>query len=178
LILAAVIVIAAVWSALRNDNDSASSGGKQPQTVEGDAPGAGRQAPDFTLARLTGKGQVSLGEFRGQVVLVNFWASWCIPCRKEFPALRTAVDRHPEVAVIGITYRDIPSDARAFARDQHASWILLEGGDGDPVAKAYGIRAVPQLYVLDKDGKIVKRIFGGASESEIDAAIAQAKRTG
>jgi thiol-disulfide isomerase/thioredoxin len=175
LILGLAVVAAVAFAALRSD-DGGSSSSSGPKTVGGNAPGSGGEAPDFTLHRLRGPGKVTLSDHRGQVVLLNFWASWCGPCKEEFPTLRGIVADHPEVDVIGITYRDINSDARRFANDERATWTLLRGGDGDPVAKAYRIRAVPQLYALDARGRIVERMFGGASTEQIERAIAKAKR--
>lgn len=177
-ILAVVIVFAAVVSALRagDDSSSKSDGTKKVQTVESDAPGIGKPAPGFTVRRLTGPGSISLSDYRGRVVLVNFWASYCVPCRKEFPTFHELVADHPSLPVIGVTYRDITSDARDFARKYGATWLLACGGDGDPVAKSYGIRAIPQTFVIDAKGRITKRFFGGPSLEALDAAVAEAKR--
>jgi thiol-disulfide isomerase/thioredoxin len=176
LILGLAVVVAWAFAALWS-GDNSSSTTSESKTVGGDAPGSGGEAPDFTLRRLRGPGTVTLSEHRGQVGLLNFWASWCGPCKEEFPTLRGIVADHPEVEVIGITYRDINSDARRFANDERATWTLLRGGDGDPVAKEYRIRAVPQLYALDAQGRIVERMFGGASTEQIERAIAKAKRS-
>jgi thiol-disulfide isomerase/thioredoxin len=174
LILGLAVLAAIAVAAVRAGDDSSGTSTPARETVGGGAPGSGVEAPDFTLRRLRGPGTVTLSDHRGGVVLLNFWASWCAPCKEEFPTLRGIVADHPKVEVIGITYRDIDSDARRFAEEERATWTLLRGGDGDPVAKEYRIRAVPQLYVLDAEGRIVERIFGGASTEEIEDAIADA----
>ena len=62
--------------------------------------------------------------------------------------------------MVGITFRDIPSDSRAFARDHEANWILAQGGDHDTAARDYGIRAVPQTFFIDRRGMVVRRVVG------------------
>ena len=79
-------------------------------------------------------------------------------------------------ALIGITYNDIASDSRNFARKQRANFTLAKGGDGDPVARDYGIRAIPQLYFIGRDGVIRERMFGAPSAAAMNAAVAEISR--
>ena len=97
--------------------------GKHPPSVKRGAPGPGVVAPAFDVAALRGSGRVRLADYAGRPVVLTFWASWCISCRKEFPRLNALVRRHrgTDLAVVGITYRDIPSDSRAFAKDFKAN---------------------------------------------------------
>lgn len=187
-ILAVAIAVAAAISALTagDDSGSASSGsmadmpgmhtghGKQPPSVKQGAPGPGVVAPTFDLARLSDAGRVRLADYAGRPVVLTFWASWCISCRSEFPRLRSLVRAHrgDDLAVVGITYRDLASDARAFAKEFKANFTLAKGGGGDPVATDYGIRAIPQLYFIGRDGVIRQRMFGAPSAAAIDAAVA------
>jgi cytochrome c biogenesis protein CcmG/thiol:disulfide interchange protein DsbE len=192
-ILAVAIAVAAAVSALTASDDSgnaSSSGsmadmpgmhmgnGGRPASVKRGAPGPGVEAPPFDVARLRGPGRVRLAEYAGRPVVLTFWASWCITCRSEFPKLRTLVQDHrgDDLAVIGITYRDLAADSRAFARKFEANFTLAKGGDGDPVANAYGIRAVPQLYFIDRAGVIRQRLFGVASEDAMNAAVREISR--
>lgn len=193
-ILAVAIAVAAAIAALTAGDDTGSGsagdggmpagmhmapgthmhhGSKHPASVLRGAPGPGVTAPPFDVARLHGDGRVRLADYTGQPVVVTFWASWCISCRTEFPRLRALMRAHTDddLVVIGITYRDIPSDSRAFAKEFHADFTLAKGGDGDPVAKEYGIRAIPQLYFIDREGVIRERIFGAPSSAAMEAAV-------
>lgn len=128
--------------------------------VSGGPVAIGAAAPTFRLPGIDG-GCVALSEFRGRPVVVNFWASWCRPCRKEFPLLRRVLERHADddLVVIGIVFRDIPSDARSFADEFGASWPLALDDDADAAA-AYGVRPIPQTFFVDRDGVVVRRVFG------------------
>jgi peroxiredoxin len=75
------------------------------------------------------------------------------------------------LAVVGITYRDLDGDARAFAKDHDANWTLASGGAGDPVGRAYGVRAIPQTFFLDQDGTISARYFGAPPRAQFEAQI-------
>jgi cytochrome c biogenesis protein CcmG, thiol:disulfide interchange protein DsbE len=173
----AIIVALGIGAVVNSGDDSTPKDGRKPATVDPNATGSGKQAPAFDLAKLTGPGRVRLSDYKGRPLVLNFWASWCVPCREEFPRLKALVakpsSKREDLAVVGITYRDIPEDARSFAKDQGATWTLAKGGDGDPVARDYGIRAVPQLYFIDREGVIRKRLFGGPSSEQIDAAVAE-----
>lgn len=139
------------------------------------APGevaVGRPVPDFVLPGLAG-GAVRLSDLRGRPVVLNVWASWCNPCREEFPLLRTARRRHrrDRLAVVGVSFRDIAADARAFARSERADWPLARDPDG-VFAAAYGVNRVPQTFFVDADGILVSRAFGITSSSDLEAGIA------
>jgi cytochrome c biogenesis protein CcmG, thiol:disulfide interchange protein DsbE len=133
----------------------------------------GTKAPSFDLPRLRGSGRVKLADYLGKPLIVNFWASYCIPCRKEFPlfAQMQKQYRAQGLQIVGITYRDLPEDARRFAEQHHATWSLAPGGDGDPVGRAYGVRANPQTFFINRDGTIVSRFYGGAPTQTFDAQV-------
>jgi cytochrome c biogenesis protein CcmG/thiol:disulfide interchange protein DsbE len=135
------------------------------------APTGGTPAPAFALTTLHGA-HVSLGSLAGHPVLVNFWASWCNPCRHEFPLLAATLARHRAqgLEIVGFSYQDIVSDARAFASQQHASWILARDDDGS-VAAAYGVRAIPQTFFIRRDGTIASRLYGISSAGELERQL-------
>jgi cytochrome c biogenesis protein CcmG/thiol:disulfide interchange protein DsbE len=120
----------------------------------------GEPAPQFRLRGLDG-GCVDLADLRGHPVVINFWASWCFPCREEMPILRDAYAKYHDdgLEIVGIPYRDIDSDARAFAKQYGATWLL--GRDVDSAtADAYGVRPIPQSIFIRRDGTIASRLRG------------------
>jgi cytochrome c biogenesis protein CcmG/thiol:disulfide interchange protein DsbE len=134
-------------------------------------PAGGSAAPAFSLQTLSG-GQISLASLAGHPVLVNFWASWCHPCRQEFPLFKAALARHQAqgLEIVGISFQDIASDARAFIHDEHASWIFARDDDG-AVAAAYGVRPVPETFFVRRDGTIAGRLRGITSAHELDGDL-------
>ena len=132
----------------------------------------GREAPDFTLVGTDGE-TVRLADLRGRPVVVHFWASWCVPCREEFPLLRDAVDAHAgdDLAVVGIVYDDGPEAAAAFMEDHGGTWPALMD-PGMEVAAAYAVRAPPETYFIGRDGRVVARQIGQFSERSLDEKLA------
>jgi cytochrome c biogenesis protein CcmG, thiol:disulfide interchange protein DsbE len=116
-------------------------------------------APPFTLERLDRTGTVSLAALRGKVTVLNFWASWCGPCRNEVTELESMWLRYRSrgLVVVGVAFNDAKSDARAFAREYGLTYpIAIDAGSNrDRTARAYGITGVPQTFLLDRGGNIV-----------------------
>lgn len=123
------------------------------------------------LFRLPGTaGVVELSEFRGKVVYLDFWASWCLPCRKSFPWMNMLQARYKEKGfeVIGVTLDESPIDATAFLRKYPAAFTIAFDRRGK-VAEAYGLKVMPTSYIIDKQGFIVKTYQGINSASKRDA---------
>lgn len=117
----------------------------------------GSVAPGFATRDLDGA-RVSLRSFRGETVILNFWASWCVPCRKEFPLLAQA-DARQSVVVLGVVFNDSVANARRFMREHAATWPGLR--DDGQIAKAYGVGpGIPATIVIDADGRVVRRHIG------------------
>lgn len=133
------------------------------------ASGALPQAPDFDLPNLDGSGTTSLAALRGQVVVLNFWASWCGPCRKELPAIAAFAKAHPEIAVIGVDYQDDVESAKAFAAEHGATWPSVV--DDGPIGAAYKVPGLPATYLIDAQGQIVDRILGEVTEATLEAQV-------
>jgi len=116
----------------------------------------GEIAPDKSLPTLDEEGTGSLADYRGRWVLVNFWASWCEPCREEAPVLerfhRANADR--DVTVLGINLDDASDDARAFVDEFDLTYPQLRDGDGRERRQAYGMTGFPESFLVDPEGRI------------------------
>ena len=129
-----------------------------------------KPAPEFQLAGLGRAPELTRDTFKGQIVLVNFFASWCMPCRVEHPLLmRLAADK--EVPLYGIAYKDKPEDARHFL-DQLGDPYLAIGVDrSGRTAIDFGVYGVPETYLLDRDGHIRYRFVGPLSAEALEREI-------
>jgi cytochrome c biogenesis protein CcmG/thiol:disulfide interchange protein DsbE len=128
-----------------------------------------RPAPAFDLASLA-DGRLSSESLRGQVTVVNFFASWCAPCRVEHPVL-LRLARQEKIRVIGIAYKDRPEDSRRFLAELGDPY-LATGIDRDGrTGIDFGLYGVPETYVIDKAGHIRKRIVGPVSHTMLDREL-------
>ena len=130
------------------------------------------QAPDFTLERLDEEGELMLSSLRGQGVVLNVWASWCIPCKEEAPILEQVWrdNRDRGLVVVGLDAKDFRSDARRFARRFDLTFPLVYDGPGDTLA-AYGVTGFPETFVLDRQGRVVEAFVGGVNSDEDRARL-------
>jgi cytochrome c biogenesis protein CcmG/thiol:disulfide interchange protein DsbE len=128
-----------------------------------------RQAPDFELGLFTG-GTYRLYETlgSGKPALVNFWASWCAPCRDEAPMLEAAWKRNSSlVSFVGVDVQDTDEDAREFIR-QFGITYPNGAGNGGPISIAYGMRGVPETYFIATDGRILRKWNGPLTAAGLD----------
>ena len=130
----------------------------------------GDEAPPLTGVTLDG-GSMSLGALRGKPVVVNFWASWCVPCRAEFPVLKDAQAKHPGLTILGVVFDDDPAAARRFADTQGAEWPSVTDPDGS-LATAYTVLAPPQTYFIDRDGIVRSRQIGELTAEDFERQYA------
>jgi cytochrome c biogenesis protein CcmG/thiol:disulfide interchange protein DsbE len=169
-VLATVLVVTALLAfGLRRD----------PNAI--DAALIGRQAPNFSLRTLDGSETVSLEDFRGQVVVVNFWASWCDPCRDEHDALAAAWDRYRDrgVVIVGVLYNDTTSNGAAFFEELGGDWPLVD----DPKSRTaldFGVYGVPETFFIAPDGRVAHRHLGAVTypmlSDRISALLREARR--
>jgi cytochrome c biogenesis protein CcmG/thiol:disulfide interchange protein DsbE len=140
--------------------------------------GYGTPAPDFTLESLNGQ-KVSLSEFKGKAVLVNFWATWCGPCKIETPWLVELQNEYGSqgLQIVGVAMDDSGKDEIArFAKDMGMNYPVLLGKEA--VGEAYGgVPALPESFFIGRDGKIVDKIMGIEGKADIEAAIKKALNT-
>jgi len=135
----------------------------------------GKAAPAFNLSRLDGGGTLSLSSMRGQVVVLNFWASWCADCVVENGALRSAFQRYRDqgVQVVGVSFEDQSGTARGFAKRMSMRWPLVSD-PGTDTAIAYGVTGVPETFVIDPEGRIVAKTIGPVTYSVLSEQISRA----
>lgn len=130
-----------------------------------------KPAPAVNLPALNqAKPTVTTESLKGQVTLVNFWASWCAPCRAEHPLL-TALSKRSDVVLAGIAYKDRPQDSMAFLTELGDPFDLI-GMDADGrTAIEFGVYGVPETYVIDKAGHIRYRHAGALTRADVDEVI-------
>jgi cytochrome c biogenesis protein CcmG/thiol:disulfide interchange protein DsbE len=134
----------------------------------------GDPAPDEELPRLEGGGSGRIADYRGKWVLVNFWASWCEPCKGESPALQRFHAAHAgkSFTVLGIDLDDGTDDARAFVRDFGIDYPQLRDGDGRDRRDAYGMTGFPESFLVDPEGEIALIRRGPVDQRYLDENVA------
>jgi len=123
-------------------------------------------APAISLPPLAGGEEVSLDDYRGEVVVLNYWASWCEPCRAESPLLERFHERIEDRGgtVLGVDVNDVTSDAQAFIREFDLTYPMLRDADGETQTR-FGVAAYPETIVLDRQGRIAALRRGPVDET-------------
>ncbi len=159
MILGVMIVALAIliFGAVRRRNSSAHAA-------------AAKLAPDFALKSLDGR-TVRLSHFRGKFVLLNFWATWCAPCRVEMPWL-VELDKKYELqglAIVGVSMDDAGEEERVkeFIQERSVAYTILMGNQS--LGDAYGgLRFLPQIFFIDREGRIVKNTYGLKKQADLE----------
>lgn len=140
------------------------------------SPMIGRQAPSFTVTLFDG-GQVSLEQLRGKVVFLNFWASWCPPCRAEARELEAAWQKlkGEEIVFLGIDIQDTERDARDFLREFNVTYPNGRDASGK-IAIDYGVWGIPETFFIDPQGRITYKHVGSLGSAIITAKLDEARR--
>ena len=164
-----VAFIAAVIAVSLLTSGTASPPNGTAATPNGAAgPPNGTVAPGFTLSALGQPGQrVSLSQYQGKPVIINFWASWCTPCQQETPLLASWYkQQHGHVVLLGLDENDTATDALTFARAKGVSYPI--GFDPNvTVAPAYNVDGLPQTFFLNAEHRIVDHVLGAVTKAEL-----------
>jgi peroxiredoxin len=180
------IVVAIWWLESRNDGGVSPTGERYgpvelPATLQTSGLDVGAEegalAPDFLLARLN-DGEMRLSDLRGKAVVLNFWATWCAPCRTEIPQLVAADERYSddELVIVGVNMQEGKGIVRPYAEDYGIEFPVAIDVDGE-VGDAYRLLGLPVTYFIDSDG-VVRSVFTGPFEraegdTDVRAAIEQ-----
>ena len=157
--LVALLFILLAWSLLHDEGGDLVEEGESRVSVP--------SAPDFTLERLDQDGELQLSSLRGKAVVLNVWASWCIPCKDEAPYLEEVwrANRDRGVVVVGLDAKDFRADARRFAKRYGLTFPLVPTTARADAIGGYGVTGFPETFVIDREGRVV-RAFAGAVNGE------------
>lgn len=158
ILLTAVFLFSTGWILLSRVPPASTTNGSPPPS-----PREGFSAPDFTLDLLNG-GEVTLSELHGQAVMINYWASWCPPCREEMPTLEKVYQEYQDqglvVVAVNTTYQDNVTEITDFAKEFDLSFPIPLDRTG-AVSVRYQLRGLPSTYFVDREGIIRSVVVGG-----------------
>ncbi len=128
-------------------------------------------APDFTLQTLDGE-SVSLSDYRGKLVMINFWASWCPPCNSEMPDLQSYYEQHQDedFIILGVNYQDTPDKVQAFVEKYSVTFPILLDSDGR-IANLFGVQGLPTSFFVDKEGNVLGYQPGPVTKEMLEDGI-------
>ncbi len=162
--LVAALLALLIWKVARG-----SDGGAAAELASGRSPAA----PAFTLPRLDTDGELSLASLEGKVVVLNFWASWCLPCKEETPRLQKAWERWrgEGVVVVGIDAQDFRADAKRFMKRFGVTYPVVYDGKGSLLGR-YGVTGFPETFFVSRDGRLVgERVQGEIGDEQLERGI-------
>jgi cytochrome c biogenesis protein CcmG/thiol:disulfide interchange protein DsbE len=147
-------------------------------TRAADSPLLGKRAPAAEATTIDGQ-PVQVAQYRGRWVVLNFFATWCIPCRQEHPDLIRFADQHAragDVQVVGVVYDDSVDEVRKFRQKEGGDWPLLVDPSGR-IALDFGVSGVPESYLISPDGTVAAKVVGGVQAAALDRLLAKVKGT-
>ncbi|MDQ6695792.1 MAG: TlpA family protein disulfide reductase [Chloroflexota bacterium] len=175
--LVAVVAVLATFAWLLSSRAGEQRTVNAAITGTSSAPTTGSLAPDFTLTDVHTNKPVKLSSLRGKPVFMNFWGTWCPPCRGEMPEMQKLYDKYKDqIQVVGVSMgpRDTSSQVKSFVDQQKYSWTFIHDADYS-VATTYEVQAVPSSYFIDKDGIIRAVQIGGMSGDLMEHYFQQVK---
>jgi cytochrome c biogenesis protein CcmG/thiol:disulfide interchange protein DsbE len=139
----------------------------QPSNI----PVVGDPAPDFSVSTF-GQGEWSLANHRGEVVALNFWASWCTSCREEAVDLERVWQDYEdkEVAFIGVTVKDNPAKSLEYNEEFNVTYPCAPDPQ-EKISKSYGVTGVPETFLIARDGRLARKFIGPVSEATLKSAL-------
>jgi cytochrome c biogenesis protein CcmG, thiol:disulfide interchange protein DsbE len=144
-----------------------------------ESPLVGQQAPPVEGNTLDG-GRYSLASDRGQFTLVNFFATWCVPCQREHDDLAAFDERHRrlgDAGVVTVVFDDTTENVRQFFAERGGDWPVIVGDDGD-IALDFSVAGVPESYLVGPDGRVLAKIIGGVTTEGLEQLLARVRGTG
>ena len=163
--LVGALLVLLVWKVVQNDRTNVASSFTKGHVT---------RPVDFDLKRLNGNGKLELSSLKGKVVVVNFWASWCEPCKSEAPRFQQAFERYGKrVAFVGVDTADYSGDAGQFLSRYGVTYPNVRDPDRSVLGK-YGGLPIPRTFVISPNWRVTGYIFGEARSEEIDSAIQKA----
>jgi cytochrome c biogenesis protein CcmG, thiol:disulfide interchange protein DsbE len=152
------------------------AGAEDSGTRAASSPLLGKPAPEITADTIDGE-RYRAATDRGKWILVNYFATWCVPCRQEHPDLIEFQERHEAIGdatIVGIVYGDTPEAARAFREKNGGTWpMLVDPGGG--IALEFGVRGVPESFLISPDGIVVTKIVGGIDDAALERILQEAR---
>jgi cytochrome c biogenesis protein CcmG/thiol:disulfide interchange protein DsbE len=136
-----------------------------------------KAAPPIKGPRLDGTG-ASLTDYRGRWVVVNFFASWCVPCQHEHPQLAAFSQHHQaagDASVLGVVFEDDAASVRRFVAEQGVNWPMVQDPKGK-IALDFGVRGPPESFLIDPNGVVLVKFIGEVKATQLDALVRQAEQ--
>jgi cytochrome c biogenesis protein CcmG, thiol:disulfide interchange protein DsbE len=148
-------------------------------SAEGDTPASRRSIPsrglpiaDFELNALTGE-RVKLSQFRGQAVVINFWGTWCPPCRNEMPLFQTVFETYqPDLVILAVNVNDAVGSVERYVEEMGLTFPILLDENGD-VRSQFQVRGFPTTYFVDREGVLREQSIGELDQSQMDDYLAK-----
>ncbi|MDA1257152.1 MAG: TlpA disulfide reductase family protein [Chloroflexi bacterium] len=165
-----------IWAIIQNDGNP---GGLAVNQSLGERDVSAQVGADFALPALDGDGTVRLSDFRGKIVMVDFWSSWCPPCRQESPALEAAYQdfRDQGVEFVGIAIWDVDSETRKFRDAFGLEYPIVVDSNGR-AAVEWGVVGLPEKFFVDREGRVVKKYAGPMTRDRLGLELREMLEAG